>query len=302
MRLYTVEVAGARRLAAEREGVFVDLERADAWLRARGRVRTDVPPLPSDLLGLLRLGEAGLVAASRVLELAPEEPGIVYEPVAVRLCAPIPRPGKILCAGVNFHSHLLENPAAKVPEFPFFFAKLPSVVVGPGDPIRLPRLSQQVDWEVELAVVIGHPASWLSEEDALRAVAGYTVLNDVSARDIQFKDHQITLGKNFDTFAPMGPCLVTSDEVPNPGAVRLQSFVNGQCMQDASTAEWIFPLPFLLSFLSRVMTLEPGDVVSTGTPGGVGVFRQPPVFLRPGDVVAVEAEGVGRVENPVVQG
>jgi len=302
MRLYTVEVTGNRRLVAEREGVFIDLERADAWLRARGQGRTAAPPLPSDLLSFLRLGEAGRVAAAHVLERVPTEPGIVYKAGDVRLCAPIPRPGKILCAGINFHSHLLENPSAKIPEFPFFFAKLPSVVIGPGDPIRLPRLSQQVDWEVELAVVIGRTASWLSEEEALQAVAGYVVLNDVSARDIQFKDNQITLGKNFDTFAPMGPCLVTSDEVPEPGAVRLRSFVNDQCMQDASTTEWIFPLPFLLSFLSRVMTLEPGDVVSTGTPGGVGVFRSPPVFLRPGDVVVVEAEGIGRVENSVVQG
>ena len=134
----------------------------------------------------------------------------------------------------------------------------------------------------------------------MKAIAGYTILNDVSARDIQFTDQQITLGKNFDTFAPMGPCLVTPEELRSVENLRLRSSVNGHMMQDGSTSDWIFPLPGLLAFLSRVMTLEPGDVVSTGTPGGVGVFRKPPVFLKPGDTVVVEIEGIGRLENPVI--
>ena len=131
-------------------------------------------------------------------------------------------------------------------------------------------------------------------------VAGYTILHDISARDVQFKDNQITLGKNFDTFSPLGPCIVTKDELPDPGNVRLRSLLNGKVMQDGTTADWVFPLPELLSRLSRVMTLEPGDVVSTGTPAGVGAFRKPQVFLKAGDVVRLEIEGIGMLENPVV--
>jgi 2-keto-4-pentenoate hydratase/2-oxohepta-3-ene-1,7-dioic acid hydratase in catechol pathway len=139
----------------------------------------------------------------------------------------------------------------------------------------------------------------VSEAEAMEHIAGYTILHDVSARDVQFKDNQITLGKNFDTFCPLGPCIVTRDQLPNPGKVKLRSFLNGKVMQDGSTADWVFPLPTLLSFLSGIMTLEPGDVVSTGTPAGVGVFRKPQVFLKPGDVVRLEVEGVGVLENPV---
>jgi 2-keto-4-pentenoate hydratase/2-oxohepta-3-ene-1,7-dioic acid hydratase in catechol pathway len=139
------------------------------------------------------------------------------------------------------------------------------------------------------------------EKEVMGSIAGYTILHDVSARDVQFKDNQITLGKNFDTFAPMGPCLVTADELPNPENLRLRTLLNGQVMQDGSTRDWVFPLPKLLSVLSQVMTLEPGDVVSTGTPAGVGAFRKPPIFLKPGDRVVMEIEGVGRLENPVAE-
>jgi 2-keto-4-pentenoate hydratase/2-oxohepta-3-ene-1,7-dioic acid hydratase in catechol pathway len=221
----------------------------------------------------------------------------------VRLLAPVPRPGKILCSGVNYLSHKEENPNATLPESPFFFAKLPSAVIGPGQPIVHPKrsLTRQVDYEVEFAVVIGASGMRETPEDeVMGCIFGYTILHDVSARDVQFKDNQITLGKNFDTFAPLGPCIVTVDEMIDPGNVRLRTFLNGQVMQDGSTRDWLFPLPRLLSELSQVMTLEPGDVVSTGTPAGVGVFRKPPVFLKAGDVVVLEVEGIGRLENPVV--
>ena len=194
---------------------------------------------------------------------------------------------------------MTENPAATKPEEPFIFAKLPSGVIGPGDPIVKPAQTEQLDYEVELAVVIGRTMRDVVAERALEHVAGYTIMNDVSARDVQFRNNQITLGKNFDTFAPMGPCVLTADEVPDPSRLRLRAWVNGELRQDETAAGMIFGIPELLARLSAAMTLEPGDVVSTGTPAGVGVFRQPPVFLQPGDVVTLEIDGIGRLENQV---
>jgi 2,4-didehydro-3-deoxy-L-rhamnonate hydrolase len=215
------------------------------------------------------------------------------------LLAPVPRPGKILCSGINYRSHLDENPDAVLPEEPFFFAKMPSAVIGPNQPIKYPRLSQQVDYEIEFAAVIGKTMTGTPESEVLDHVFGYTILHDVSARDVQFRNSQITLGKNFDTFCPIGPCVVTRDEIPHPDRIGLKTFVNEKKMQDGSTADWLFSLPQLLSFLSQRITLEPGDVVSTGTPAGVGVFRKPAVFLHPGDVVRLEADQIGTLQNEV---
>jgi len=251
------------------------------------------------------MGEPALAAARESLDFMARRPPvpvgqqIVYSLDAVRLLAPIPHPGKILCSGINYTSHAEENPGAKMPTDPFFFSKLPSAVIGPGEPIVLPGQSRQVDYEVEFAVVIGKKMKGAPESDVMSHIFGYTILHDVSARDVQFKDNQITLGKNFDTFCPLGPCIVTTDELRDPGNVKLRSFVNDKLMQDGTTADWVFPLPTLLSRLSQVMTLEPGDVVSTGTPAGVGAFRKPPVFLKPGDVCRLEIEGIGLLENPV---
>jgi 2-keto-4-pentenoate hydratase/2-oxohepta-3-ene-1,7-dioic acid hydratase in catechol pathway len=227
-------------------------------------------------------------------------PRLSYRFEEVKLLAPLPRSGKILCSGVNYRGHLEENPNAVLPEFPFFFSKVPSAVIGPGDPIVCPRMSSQVDYEVEFAVVVGTTMRHTPEAEVPHHLFGYTILHDVSARDVQFKDQQITLGKNFDTFAPMGPCIVTTDDIPDPGNVKLRTLLNDEVMQDGSTNDWVFPLPKLLSLLSQVMTLEPGDVVTTGTPAGVGAFRQPPVYLKPGDRVVLEIEGIGRLENPVL--
>jgi 2,4-diketo-3-deoxy-L-fuconate hydrolase len=217
-----------------------------------------------------------------------------------KLLAPIPRPGKILCSGINYRRHLEENPGAKMPTEPFFFSKLPTAVIGPSEAIVHPRLTKQLDYEVEFAVVIGKQMKHTSPGEVMDCIAGYTILHDVSARDVQFKDNQITLGKNFDTFCPLGPCIVTRDELPDPANVRLRSLLNGKVMQDGTTADWVFSLPELLGRLSDVMTLEPGDVVSTGTPAGVGVFRKPQVFLKASDVVRLEIEGIGALENPIV--
>lgn len=218
----------------------------------------------------------------------------------VRLLAPLPAPSKILCSGLNYRSHLEENPGAVLPTYPQFFAKLPSAVIGPGDAIVIPAPGTQVDYEVELAVVIGKTARGVKAADAYDYIYGYTVVNDVSARDVQFRDNQITTGKGFDTFCPMGPAVARRDEIPDPGALRLANYVNGERRQDGTTADMLVDVPTLLQFISARITLHPGDVVSTGTPAGVGAFRRPPAYLRPGDEVAVEVEGIGRLVNPVV--
>ncbi len=283
MRLYTFDVNSERHIGAEQDGRLVSFS-ADS-------------SLPCDMITFLADGETAMKAAQQVVEAASH----TYTMDAVRILAPIPKPGKILCSGINYRSHFDENPVAKMPESPFFFSKLPSAVIGPDEAIVCPKQSQQVDYEVEFAVVIGrHTPRNTSPDTIMNCVAGYTILHDVSARDVQFKDSQITLGKNFDTFSPIGPCVVTKDELPDLSGVKLRSYLNGQVMQDGSTADWVFPLPRLLTALTDVMTLEPGDIVSTGPPGGVGYFRHPQVFLKHGDVVVVEVKGIGRLENPVI--
>ena len=220
----------------------------------------------------------------------------------VDLLCPVTRPGKVLCTGVNYASHKNENPAAVLPKVPFFFSKLPSAVVGPGEPISMPAPSTELDYEVELAVLIGRRAKGLSLDNALDVVWGYTVMNDVSARDVQFTDNQITLGKGFDGFCPLGPCVVPTSEIPDPQALVVRSRVNGEIRQQEPTANMLFSVADLLVFVSRFITLEPGDVVTTGTPAGVGYFMKPKGLLQPGDVVEVEVEGIGRLSNTVVAG
>jgi 2,4-didehydro-3-deoxy-L-rhamnonate hydrolase len=223
-----------------------------------------------------------------------------------RILAPL-RPGKIMCAGINYKSHGAEADSA-LPQEPYFFAKLPNAVCGPGDPILIPSPETLTDWEVEFAFVIGKRAKNVSADHAIEHIFGYTLLHDVSARNIQFdwskrtQDSQIILGKNPDTFAPIGPEIVTKDELPDPGNVRLATYVNGEQKQDGTTSDWLFPIPVLVEFLTQVITLEPGDLVSTGTPAGVGCFYDPPQYLQPGDEVTIEAEGIGRLTNPVSAG
>ena len=215
----------------------------------------------------------------------------------LELLAPVPRPGKILAAGVNYRSHGEEQSKAP-PDHPVMFAKMPTAVIGQGAEIRWsPELTQAVDFEAELAVVIGRQAKRVSQSAALEYVAGYTCLNDVSARDLQYADKQFVRGKSLDTFCPMGPWLVTVDEIPDPQALRLRCLVNGEVMQDALTADMVFGVGALVSFCSQAMTLETGDVIATGTPAGVGWFREPKRMLRDGDEVVVEIERIGRLVN-----
>jgi 2-keto-4-pentenoate hydratase/2-oxohepta-3-ene-1,7-dioic acid hydratase in catechol pathway len=219
-------------------------------------------------------------------------------PIATqRILPPVTRPGKIVAVGRNYREHAAEESAA-LPTAPLLFAKFPSALVGDGANITWSAaLSSQVDYEAELAVVIGHPARNVAIDRALDHVLGYTCLNDVSARDLQVSDGQWTRAKSLDTFCPMGPWLVTADEVPDPGTLRLRCRVNGEVRQDASTAELVHGVAELIAYCSESFTLEPGDVIATGTPGGVGAFRDPPVFLADGDTVEVEIERVGTLTN-----
>jgi len=211
---------------------------------------------------------------------------------------PIERPSKIVCVGLNYRDHA-EEQGAELPTAPLLFAKWPSSLVGPGEAIVLPRTSTRVDYEAELGVVIGERVKGVSEENALEAVLGYLCLNDVSARDFQFGDGQWTRGKSPDTFCPVGPRLVPRDEVPDPQALGIRCLLNGEVMQDSTTANMIFSVAEVIAYASATSTLEPGDLIATGTPAGVGVFRKPPRLLHDGDEVTVEIESVGALTNPV---
>jgi 2-keto-4-pentenoate hydratase/2-oxohepta-3-ene-1,7-dioic acid hydratase in catechol pathway len=213
--------------------------------------------------------------------------------------APVPRPGKLICIGLNYRDHAAESNMA-IPERPVVFSKFATAVIGPGEAVVLPATSSQVDYEAELAVVIGRRAKNISADRALDYVLGYTAFNDVSARDFQFADGQWQRGKSCDTFAPMGPTIVTADVVPDPHKLSIKLILNGKTMQDSNTDQLIFGVPELIEFLSQTITLEPGDVIATGTPPGVGFARKPPVFLQPGDVMEVDIQSVGRLNNPVV--
>jgi 2-keto-4-pentenoate hydratase/2-oxohepta-3-ene-1,7-dioic acid hydratase in catechol pathway len=245
---------------------------------------------PDPLLALLR---AGVALTSADLDGRPRHPLD-----DVRLLAPVGRPGKVIAIGLNYVDHANET-GMQVPTEPLTFAKYPTSVTGPHDDIVVPwAVTQQVDWEAELAVVVGTECG-PSRRGTLDDVAGWTVANDVSARDLQFRDAQWTRGKSLDTFCPLGPSLVTPDEVPDPQALSVTAEVNGVLMQKAPTSDMIFDVATLMDFLTATCTLQPGDVVLTGTPPGVGAFRQPPVFLADGDVVEISVEGIGTLRNTV---
>ena len=213
--------------------------------------------------------------------------------------APVPRPGKVLCIGLNYRDHAAES-NMQIPEKPVVFSKFSTCVIAPGEPVIIPSTSQQVDYEAELAVVIGRRAKHVSADRAYEYVLGYTALNDVSARDFQFSDGQWQRGKSCDTFAPMGQTIVTTDEITDPHKLSIKLTLNGKVMQDSNTDQLIFGVPALIEFISQSITLEPGDVIATGTPAGVGFARKPPVFLQPGDQMEVLIEGMGGLGNPVV--
>lgn len=301
MRLYTFSANKRDELiGTELAGSLIDLNAAHA---ARTGNRRGI--IADSMFELIQGGEPLLKKARQASAFAAKEPrrarAFTHAFDRVKICAPIPRPGKIFCSGLNYRSHVEENPAAAFLADPRFFVKVASAVIGPGEPIRWPGEKFQVDYEVELAVIIGRRAHRLTQESALQHIFGYTIFHDVSARWVQFKDKNEDMGKNFDTFAPMGPCIVTADEIPDPSKLRLSLKLNGQVMQERTNEDWCFPLPRLLEWLTMGTTLEPGDVVTTGTPAGIGFFRKPQVFLKPGDVCELEISGIGKLVNPVVK-
>jgi 2-keto-4-pentenoate hydratase/2-oxohepta-3-ene-1,7-dioic acid hydratase in catechol pathway len=214
---------------------------------------------------------------------------------------PIERPQKIVCIGLNYRDHA-EEQGTELPAAPLLFAKWPNTLIGPGDPIVIPPVTKQVDYEAELGVVIGERVRGASPENALAAVAGYLCLNDVSARDLQFADGQWTRGKSPDTFCPVGPALVSRDDIPDPQALPIRAILNGETVQESTTANMIFGVADVIAYVTRTITLEPGDLIATGTPAGVGAFRDPPLFMRAGDQITIEIEGIGSLTNPVVAG
>jgi len=211
---------------------------------------------------------------------------------------PIDRPQKIVCVGLNYSDHAEEQGVA-LPERPILFAKWPNTLIGPGEPIVVPAISQQVDYEAELGVVIGQRVKGASADNALDAVAGYVCVNDVSARDLQFADGQWVRGKSPDTFCPVGPRLVPASKIPDPQALGIRAVLNGETMQESTTGNMVFGVAEIVAFVSQAITLEPGDLIATGTPAGVGAFRDPPVFMQPGDEITIEIDGVGALTNPV---
>lgn len=283
MRLLTVRTDRGPRACAEWQGAYVDLNAAD-------------PALPTSVRGLLALGPDGLARARAALE----KGGETYAPESARLAAPVADPQKIICLGLNYRDHAAES-NMPIPTEPILFSKYPSALIGHGEAIQLPEQSAEVDYEAELVFVIGRPGRDIPRARAMEHVAGYAVGHDVSARDWQLRKPggQWMAGKTFDTFAPVGPYLVTADEVPDPHALGIRLRLNGATMQDSSTSQLIFRIDETIAYLSRIVTLEPGDLVFTGTPPGVGMARKPPVWLKPGDVAEVEIDGLGCLRNPV---
>jgi 2-keto-4-pentenoate hydratase/2-oxohepta-3-ene-1,7-dioic acid hydratase in catechol pathway len=260
-------------------------------------------PLPPTIEQFIAAGTKAQAAAKNLLAKAsPEVLAKTTAPLSdVRLLAPLAFPSKLLCLGWNYLDHTAET-KTQPPAEPVVFMKPHTAIIGTGDPIVKRPFVTQLDYEGELAIVIGKKAKDVPESEALNYVFGYTILNDVSARDFQFRDKQWTRGKGFDTFAPMGPCITTRDELADlSGDVRIQTWVNGQLRQNGSTADRIFKVPQIIFHLSRVMTLEPCDVIATGTPSGVGMAMTPQTWLKDGDVVCIEIDGVGAIENPVVE-
>jgi 2-keto-4-pentenoate hydratase/2-oxohepta-3-ene-1,7-dioic acid hydratase in catechol pathway len=250
-----------------------------------------------DALSFIAAGPGERERAQKVVSSASSRELVPLE--GVRLMAPICRPPKILCIGLNYRDHAVES-KMEVPAVPTVFAKYANAVIGPGEPIVLWSATEKPDYEAEFAVVIGKRAKNVSRSDWQDCIFGYTIVNDVSARDVQLATSQWTLGKSFDTFAPMGPHIVTADEVPDPHALDIRLTIGGETLQHSNTRELIFRVPDLIEYLSRMLTLEPGDVISTGTPAGVGLGRTPPRWLRPGEEVVIEIEKIGTLRNPVV--
>ena len=313
MRLVTYSERGRTSIGVLEDGWILDIPQAYTELLrqqgvadAAGRALAECPPDMVLLLARDGLGRAREAVAFAREALARDREGALQRGLAVaadapgvRLRAPLQRPGKIICLGLNYADHARET-NSPIPQYPELFNKFANALIGPGEPIVLPRVSQQVDYEAELAVVIGKPGRYIDEQRALEHVAGYTVLNDVSMRDFQFRGRQWMQGKTFDRSTPLGPWIVTADEIPDPQALDISCEVSGEVLQRSNTREMIFSVAAVVAYISQIMTLEPGDLIATGTPAGVGFAREPKRLLQPGDVVRVTIERIGTLENPVI--
>ncbi len=283
MRLVTFETKCEERLGAQVGEVILDLNKA-------------VPGLPPDMLRFLAGGKAAMELARKAI--APADETACLPLADVTLLAPVPRPGKILCIGHNYAGHIGIG-RTEQPEYPNMFCKTANTIIGHRQSILIPRVSSQVDYEAELAVIIGKRGFEIPEAQSMAYVAGYSIFNDVSARDYQKRTNQWFLGKSFNTFGPLGPCLVTTDEVPNPHRLELELKVNGITKQHTNTADLIFNIPYLVSYLSQVMTLDPGDIIATGTPAKLPEAADPQRFLAHGDIVEISIENLGTLSNDV---
>jgi len=299
MKLLSFRAGGEVRLGLFVKGRIVDVGSAHSHLFGESA--------PSDMISFLEEGEAAMAkakrledAAQRIWKTLHSASDIVFDAGDVEVLAPIPRARKnIICLGQNYSDHAVEV-GLPIPKYPVLFTKSPTSIIGPDAPILLPKSTSMVDFEAELAFIFGKRGKDVGEEDAYDYVAGYTVFNDVTARDLQFRHEQWFKGKSLDTFAPMGPHLVTKDEVPDPHGLKISLELNGVLMQRSSTRNMIFKIPTLVKFITMDMTVEPGDVVATGTPPGVGHSRKPPNYLKHGDVVKVSVERVGVLQNRVI--
>jgi acylpyruvate hydrolase len=317
MRLVTYAHRGMQRVGALDGERIIDVNRAyAAMLAQRGELRASAMAeavVPAEMVALLESGDRALGAIRDTLGYVREGLGAADQAEALRrdgvvltlseamLKAPIPRPGKLILLGLNYRDHA-EETGQKIPEVPTLFSKYHNSVIGPGAAILIPRATEQIDYEAEFAFVIGRRGHHIPRERALDYVAGYTIVNDVSARDYQFVTSQWMVGKTFDTHCPMGPTLVLKDEIADPHNLDLSLSIAGEVLQKSNTDQLIFKIPETVEYLSQVMTLEPGDVISTGTPAGVGFTRKPPRWLRPGETVRIEIAGLGVLENPVAKG
>jgi len=287
---------GSPRLGILQSDRIADIQASVAAnLAGRGIIRAQeiaAALVPQSTRGFLEGGAATADAVAAVRE------WVTVPASSARLHAPITDPGKFICIGLNYRDHAEEtnNP---IPKEPPIFGKWAPSIIGPGDPILRPRGSKQLDWEVELGVVIGRTARFVSKEQALDYVWGYTIINDASARDFQFLTTQWMAGKIFETAAPVGPYIADRAEIADPHSLELKTFVNGKQMQSGNTKTFIFDVRYLVSYLSGLMTLSPGDLIATGTPPGVGLGMKPPVFMNPGDTCRVEITGLGSLENPI---
>lgn len=295
MRLVTYTTNGSSALGIEVNGRIANLAAA-AQAAGQGS-------LPNDMRSFLEGGDAALQSALATAKFlagdgATNDTNVYPAKDAIKITAPILNPRKIICIGLNYMDHVIEQ-NIKAPELPVMFAKFDNAIIGTGDAIIHPKETKQLDYEAELGFVVGKTAKNVKAENALDYVAGYTNINDVSARDLQFSASQWTAGKACDTFCPMGPYLVTKDEISDPHNLSIRTTVNDQVLQDSNSRHLIFKIPQLIEYITAIITLEPGDVVSTGTPDGVGVFRNPQVFLKAGDTCRIEIEKLGQLVNPV---